>query len=141
MLLSKKPGLQREYAIRTTKAPDIVGGKDQRRLPLFTRLREQAHHFPSILFVQVSSGLICQYKLWMIDQSACDRYALLFSAAEFSRTVQSSIAQANRPQQFVGPGQVQTSRSNHRQGNVLDSSELRKEVIDLENDSDLEPAV
>ena len=141
MFLSKEPGLQREHAIRTSKAPDIVSGKDQRRLPFFTRLHQQAHHFPGILFVQVSSWLICKHKLWMIGQSACDRYALLFSATEFSRTVQSSIAQANRPQQFVGPGQVQTSCGNHRQGNVLDSSELWKEIIGLENDSDLEPAV
>jgi hypothetical protein len=137
MLLSKEPGLQCEYAIRAAKAPDIVGSKDQRRLPLFTRLCQQAHHFPSILFVQISSWLICKYKLWMIGQSACDGYALLFSAAEFSRTVQSPVAQANRRQQFVGPGQVQASCSDHRQGNVLDSSELRKEVIGLKNDSDL----
>src|SRR5262249_8372627 len=38
------------------------------RLPLFTRLHQQAHHFPGILFVQVSSWLICKHKLWMIGQ-------------------------------------------------------------------------
>jgi len=77
----------------------------------------------------------------MIDQSASDGYALLFSATEFGGTVESSIAQADRPQQIVGPAQVQTSCSNHWQRNILNGGELRKQVIGLENDSNLEPAV
>ena len=80
--------------------------------PLFTGVRQQADHFPSILFVEISGWLICKHKLWMIGQRASDGYALLFSAAEFGGTVQSSTSQANRPQQIVGPAQVQTSCSN-----------------------------
>jgi len=74
----------------------------------------------------------------MIGQSASDGNTLLFSPTQFGGTVQSSIAQANRAQEFVRPAQIQRSGGDHGQGDVLDSSKLRKEVICLKNDSDLD---
>jgi hypothetical protein len=42
----------------------------------------------------------------LIGQSASDGDTLLFSATQFGGTVQSSIAQAHRTQELVGPAQI-----------------------------------
>jgi hypothetical protein len=134
-------GLKREGSVGNCNAPYIVSGNDQGRPSFLARVHQQMHNRLGVIFIQIACRFIRQHKLGMIGERASNGYALLFSATKFSGAMERPLAKADGLQEILGAPHIQIACSDHRQGNVFDSGELRKEVIGLENNSNLKPTV
>ena len=70
--------------------------RDQRRQSMGAMQSfKQLEHSPSILLVQIASGLICQQHPRPGDERPGNRYALLFPSREFPRAMLGAIREAD----------------------------------------------
>src|SRR5512136_534508 len=74
-----------ENAIRHARDRRVVGDDHRRRTELLVDPRDCGKHNLSGLVVECPGGLVAQENVGRLDDSACDRDALLFAAGKLAR--------------------------------------------------------
>src|ERR1700730_3614743 len=131
-----------QYTIGERLYPRIVSHHKHRTRRILCNIRQQAHDRKTILSIERGSWFVCKDHGRSSHDSARDRDALLLATAEIARKRIELVRKADRDQSLLCLVQcVQRALAAHIQweSRIVFRSEGRKQVIVLENKSDVFP--
>ena len=105
----------------------------------FAQVEEQAVDLVAVVRVEVARGFVGQQHGGRIDQRTGDGHALLLAARKLSGLVVAPRREAHHVEQFGGTAfdiGARTPADQPRNADVLESRELRKQVVELEHEAD-----
>src|SRR6185437_13515019 len=124
--------------LHPTRETVIVGHHHEAGTPLAVELEHQGKDRLRIGAVQIAGGLIGQDDLRLCHERAGHRSALPLSAGKLVRSVLQALAEADTLQELTGcltRLRDGSAAYEERHGNVLQRGELRKEMMELVDES------
>ena len=118
----------------------VVGNDDKGLTEVVAEVEEELMQFFFILCVEGARGLIGKDDGRVVDKCACYGDTLLLTAREFVGLMGGAVGQPHEVEQFLGAllglfgGCAGDIGGNH---DVLDSRELRQELVELEHETDM----
>ena len=100
---------------------------------------EQFKDLPASFLIQIAGGFVGQQDPGPIEKRSGDRHSLAFSTGEFPRTVIEPVIKPEAAQQGSCSITVCSNPRAHqaRKQGVFQNSQFRKQVIELEDESDV----
>jgi hypothetical protein len=118
----------------------VMGHHDDGQILLVPRLMQQLGQLDRPPSIQVTRRLVREKETWTIHQRARYRHPLLFSPGEFARSMLGAIGESHSFEQvhgsFQGLRPVGTCNTS-RHEDVVERAEVRKKVMELEDETDL----
>src|SRR5712675_1266811 len=110
-------------------------------VPGIVQLAENLQHDGFVDFVEVTGGFVGENQLWLVDQRACDGYALLLSAGKLRGKMSQAIAQADSLQRFASLPLVRHTVKILGEHNVFDGGQIGDQMKLLKDEADFLGAV
>jgi hypothetical protein len=132
-----------QHAVAAGGETFAVRGEHEGERHLALQLAQQLEHAPSGSRIEVARRLISQHDRGVRDDGACDGHALLLPAGQLAGPVVQPLAQPELFQRLAGPPQLVTLATPDTEGHldVLERRELRQQVVQLEDETDVPVAV
>ena len=130
------PVPQRQHPVGDRRRLHLVGDEHDRAS---RQAAQDLENRRSVLLIERSGRLICQHELWIVDEGARDREALLFTAGELVRQMVGDSGEAERVDELVRSPGAAARRAGKPGGqqNVLDPAQLLDQLKLLEDEADV----
>jgi hypothetical protein len=124
----------------------VVGDHDDGEALVAVELFQEGEDFAAGFLVEVAGGLVGEKELGLGDQGAGDGGALHLASGELARLVGEAMAEADEVEELLGsldecgfvPPITEDAVADHdRREDVFERRELRKQVIELKDHSEL----
>ena len=134
----KAPFLQPKDAVTSPGQAGIVSGNERREAMPRMHLAQQPMKRRSCVLVEVAGGFVREQEGGAHDQRPSDRDPLLLPARQHTRTMITSVSEANLLEKLFGASSSLRHRDSgdpKRHGHVLEGAELREKMVKLKDEA------